>query len=429
MTTPTFDIADPGSADLGQQRIAWADRHMPVLTSIRERFAKERPLEGITVGACLHITTETANLLRTLKAGGAEVNACASNPLSTQDDVAASLVRDEGIATYAIKGEDTDTYFRHMDSVLDQRPQLTMDDGCDLVSRLHQQRSDQVPEVLAGTEETTTGVIRLRAMEADKALRFPIVAVNDAATKHMFDNRYGTGQSTLDGVIRATNILLAGSRVVVAGYGYCGKGVASRARGMGAQVFVTEIDPLRALEAVMDGFRVLPMEEAAPEGDVFITVTGNRDVLRKEHFEAMKDGAIVANSGHFDIEIDLVTLAGMAREVDGQTGREVRPFVKEYLVPGRGGDHRVMVIAEGRLVNLSSAEGHPAAVMDMSFANQALAAEWVAHNSAELEKRVYDVPADIDREIARLKLETMGVDLDRLTPAQEEYLASWTVGT
>ena len=429
MTIPNFDIADGGLADLGQQRIAWADTHMPVLTSIRERFAKERPLEGITVAACLHITTETANLLRTLKAGGAEVHACASNPLSTQDDVAASLVRDEDIATYAIKGEDTETYFRHMDAVLDQHPQLTMDDGCDLVSRLHQQRADQVPEVLAGTEETTTGVIRLRAMEADKALRFPIVAVNDAATKHMFDNRYGTGQSTLDGVIRATNILLAGSRVVVAGYGYCGKGVASRARGMGAEVYVTEIDPLRALEAVMDGFRVVPMEQAAPEGDVFITVTGNRDVLRKEHFEAMKDGAIVANSGHFDIEIDLVTLAGMAQDVDGEIGRNVRPFVKEYLVPGRSGEHRVMVIAEGRLVNLSAAEGHPAAVMDMSFANQALAAEWVVQNTGELEKRVYDVPTDIDKEIARLKLETMGVELDRLTPAQEEYLASWTVGT
>ena len=429
MTIPNFDIADGGLADLGQQRIAWADTHMPVLTSIRERFAKERPLEGITVAACLHITTETANLLRTLKAGGAEVHACASNPLSTQDDVAASLVRDEDIATYAIKGEDTETYFRHMDAVLDQHPQLTMDDGCDLVSRLHQQRSDQVPEVLAGTEETTTGVIRLRAMEADKALRFPIVAVNDAATKHMFDNRYGTGQSTLDGVIRATNILLAGSRLVVAGYGYCGKGVASRARGMGAEVYVTEIDPLRALEAVMDGFRVVPMEQAAPEGDVFITVTGNRDVLRKEHFEAMKDGAIVANSGHFDIEIDLVTLAGMAQDVDGEIGRNVRPFVKEYLVPGRSGEHRVMVIAEGRLVNLSAAEGHPAAVMDMSFANQALAAEWVVQNTGKLEKRVYDVPTDIDQEIARLKLETMGVELDRLTPAQEEYLASWTIGT
>ena len=428
-TTPTFHIADPASADLGHQRIAWADTHMPVLASIRERFAKERPLEGMTVGACLHITTETANLLRTLQAGGATVVACASNPLSTQDDVAASLVRDEAMAIYAIKGEDNETYFSHIDSVLDQRPQLTMDDGCDLVSRLHQQRADQVSEVLAGTEETTTGVIRLRAMEADDALRFPIVAVNDAATKHMFDNRYGTGQSTLDGIIRSTNILLAGSRVVVSGYGYCGKGVASRARGMGAQVLVTEIDPLRALEAVMDGFRVVPMEEAAAEGDVFITVTGNRDVLRKEHFEVMKDGAIVANSGHFDIEIDLVTLADMAHEVDGRRSREVRPFVEEYLVAGRGGDRRIMVVAEGRLVNLSAAEGHPAAVMDMSFANQALAAEWVAQSSADLEKRVYDVPHEIDKEIARLKLETLGVDLDRLTPAQEEYLSSWTVGT
>ena len=429
MTTPTFDIADPGSADLGRQRIAWADTHMPVLASIRERFSKERPLDGVTVAACLHITTETANLLRTLKAGGAVVNACASNPLSTQDDVASSLVRDEGISTFAIKGEDTDTYFRHIDAVLDEHPQLTMDDGCDLVSRLHQQRADQVGDVLAGTEETTTGVIRLRAMEADGALRFPIVAVNDAATKHMFDNRYGTGQSTIDGVIRATNVLMAGTRVVVAGYGYCGKGVASRARGLGAQVYVTEIDPLRALEAVMDGFRVVPMEEAAAEGDVFITVTGNRDVLRKEHFQVMKDAAIVANSGHFDIEIDLVTLAELAHEVDGQRSRDVRPFVKEFLVPGRDGDRRVMVVADGRLVNLSAAEGHPAAVMDMSFANQALAAEWIVQNGSGLEQRVYDVPTHIDREIARLKLDTMGVELDRLTPAQQDYLSSWTVGT
>ncbi len=427
--TPNFDIADPGSADLGRQRIAWADTHMPVLASIRERFAKERPLDGVTVAACLHITTETANLLRTLKAGGAVVNACASNPLSTQDDVASSLVRDDGISTFAIKGEDTDTYFRHIDAVLDEHPQLTMDDGCDLVSRLHQQRADQVGDVLAGTEETTTGVIRLRAMEADGALRFPIVAVNDAATKHMFDNRYGTGQSTIDGVIRATNVLLAGKRVVVAGYGYCGKGVASRARGLGAQVYVTEIDPLRALEAVMDGFRVVPMDEAAAEGDVFITVTGNRDVLRKEHFQVMKDGAIVANSGHFDIEIDLVTLSELAHEVDGQRSREVRPLVKEFLVPGRDGDRRVMVLADGRLVNLSAAEGHPAAVMDMSFANQALAAEWIVQNGSGLDQRVYDVPAHIDREIARLKLDTMGVELDRLTPGQQEYLSSWTVGT
>ncbi|HVM06469.1 MAG TPA: adenosylhomocysteinase [Acidimicrobiales bacterium] len=415
------DIADPGLADLGRQRIDWAETHMPVLGSIRERFAKERPLEGVTVAACLHVTTETASLLRTLKAGGATVNVCASNPLSTQDDVTAALVRDEGIEVHAIKGEDTETYFRHIDAVLDAHPQLTMDDGCDLVSRLHQHRPEQVGEVLAGTEETTTGVIRLRAMEADGALRFPIVAVNDADTKHMFDNRYGTGQSTLDGVIRATNVLLAGKVIVVAGYGFCGKGVASRARGMGAQVYVTEINPLRALEAVMDGFRVVTMEEAAAEGDIFITVTGNRDVLRREHFAAMRDGAILANSGHFDIEIDLKALAEMAG-----SRRAVRPSVEEFALEG---DRRVLVIAEGRLVNLGAAEGHPAAVMDMSFANQALAAEWVVQNRSTLETRVYDVPAEIDAEIARLKLETMGVGIDRLTPEQEEYLSSWTVGT
>ena len=418
-----FDIADPKLADLGRQRIAWADGRMPVMRSIRERFAKERPFEGITFGACMHVTTETANLLRALKAGGANVAICASNPLSTQDDVAASLVRDEGIAVFAIKGEDEDTYYRHMDGVIDEGPNLTMDDGCDLVSRLHTKREDKIGGVLAGTEETTTGVIRLRAMEKDGALRYPIVAVNDADTKHMFDNRYGTGQSTLDGVIRATNMLLAGKKVVVAGYGYCGKGVASRARGMGAQVYVTEVDPLRALEAVMDGFRVVPMSEAAREGDLFITVTGNRDVLRREHFDVLKDGAIVANSGHFDIEIDLKTLAEMA---GGERRRAVRPFVEEYLIEG---DRRVLVVAEGRLVNLGAAEGHPADVMDMSFANQALAAEWAMHQASSLEPRVYDVPADIDKEIARLKLETMGVDIDRLTPAQEEYLASWTVGT
>jgi adenosylhomocysteinase len=399
---------------------------MPVLASIRERFAKERPLEGVTMAACLHVTTETANLLRTLKAGGATVIACASNPLSTQDDVAASLVRDEAIAVFAIKGEDHDTYYRHMDAVLDERPQLTMDDGCDLVSRLHQYRADQVPEVIAGTEETTTGVIRLRAMEKDGALRFPIVAVNDADTKHMFDNRYGTGQSTLDGIIRATNVLLAGKKIVIAGYGYCGKGVSSRARGMGAQVFVCEVDPLRALEAVMDGFRVVPMHEAAREGDIFITVTGDRDVLRREHFEAMKDGAILANSGHFDIEIDLKALGEMAT---GERRRAVRPFVEEFLVAGPDGDKRILVIAEGRLVNLGAAEGHPAAVMDMSFANQALAAEWVLRQGGALEPRVYDVPPDIDREISRLKLDTMGVEIDTLTPEQREYLSSWTVGT
>ena len=417
-----FDIADPNLADLGRQRIAWADTQMPVLASIRERFAKERPLDGVTIAACLHITTETANLFRTLKAGGATVVACASNPLSTQDDVAASLVRDESISVFAIKGEDTDTYFRHIDACLDDRPQLTMDDGCDLVSRLHSARPDQVGEVVAGAEETTTGVIRLRAMESDGALRFPIVAVNDADTKHLFDNRYGTGQSTLDGIIRSTNVLLAGRVIVVAGYGQCGRGVSNRARGMGAHVIVCEVDPLRALEAVMDGFRVLPMAEAAREGDIFITVTGDRDVLRKEHFAAMKDGAILANSGHFDIEIDLKTLGEMT---GAERRRQVRPFVEEFLLDGK----RLLVLAEGRLVNLGAAEGHPAAVMDMSFANQALVAEWVLQQGGTLEPRVYDVPRDIDREIARLKLETMGVEIDVLTPAQREYLTSWTVGT
>jgi adenosylhomocysteinase len=420
-----YDIADPGLAELGRQRIAWADTHMPVLASIRERFAKERPLEGVTIGACLHITTETANLLRTLKAGGANVAACASNPLSTQDDVAAALALDEEMAVYSVKGEDTETYFRHIDAVLDRHPQVTMDDGCDLVSRLHQQRSEQVAEVIAGTEETTTGVIRLRAMQAEGALRYPIVAVNDADTKHMFDNRYGTGQSTLDGIIRATNVLLAGKRVVVAGYGYCGKGVANRARGLGSQVIVCEVDPLRALEAVMDGFRVEPMMEAAREGDIFITVTGDRDVLRAEHFAVMKDGAIVANSGHFDIEIDLTSMAGLA----GGRRRQVRPFVEEFVVGGPAGDHRILVLAQGRLVNLGAAEGHPAAVMDMSFANQALCAEWVLGQRGRLEPRVYDVPQEIDREIARVKLDTMGIQIDTLTPAQAEYLSSWTVGT
>jgi adenosylhomocysteinase len=418
---PAHDVADLALADLGHQRIAWADSNMPVLQSIRERFLKERPLEGSIAAACLHVTTETANLLRTLKAGGALVIACASNPLSTQDDVAASLVRDEGISTYAVRGEDTETYFAHIDAVLDQHPTLTMDDGCDLVSRLHKNRPGQVADVIAGTEETTTGVIRLRAMENEGALKFPIVAVNDADTKHMFDNRYGTGQSTLDGVIRATNVLLAGKRIVVAGYGYCGKGVASRARGMGAQVIVTEIDPLRALEAVMDGFRVETMEDAAAEGEIFITVTGNRDVLRAEHFERMPDGAIVANSGHFDVEIDLIALERLS---EGQR-RHVRPMVEAFSVRGKN----VLVIAEGRLVNLSAAEGHPADVMDMSFANQALAAEWVMKNATTLEPKVYNVPKAIDAEIARLKLESMGVSIDRLTPAQEEYLGSWQTGT
>ncbi|TAN25401.1 MAG: adenosylhomocysteinase [Actinomycetota bacterium] len=421
-----YDIADISLAELGRQRIAWADVNMPVLASIRDRFAKERPLEGHTVAACMHITTETANLLRTLKAAGATVIACASNPLSTQDDVAASLVKNEGIAIFAIKGEDAKSYYSHIDAVLDARPTITMDDGCDLVTRLHRERSSQIAEVVAGTEETTTGVIRLKAMEADGALGYPIVAVNDADTKHMFDNRYGTGQSTLDGVIRATNVLLAGKVLVVAGYGYCGKGVASRARGLGAQVVVTEINPLRALEAVMDGFRVETMDEAAGEGDIFITVTGDRDVLVKEHFLKMKDGAILANSGHFDIEIDLEALGKLA---SGERRRQVRPLVEEFLVPQAGGDARIMVIAEGRLVNLGAAEGHPANVMDMSFANQALAAEWAVANRSTLEPKVYDVPDDIDQGIAALKLATMGIKIDRLTESQQDYLTSWHTGT
>jgi adenosylhomocysteinase len=420
------DFADAKLAELGRQRIAWSSANMPVLESIAKRFATQKPLAGATIAACLHITTETANLLRTLKAGGAEVIACASNPLSTQDDVAASLVLDEGIETYAVRGEDSGRYYAHIDAALDHHPTITMDDGCDLVSRLHQTRPAQVGEVVAGTEETTTGVIRLRAMERDGALGYPIIAVNDADTKHMFDNRYGTGQSTLDGIIRSTNVLLAGSRVVVAGYGYCGKGVASRARGLGAIVTVTEINPLRALEAVMDGFLVAPMAAAARDGEIFITVTGDRDVLRAEHFAVMPDGAIVANSGHFDVEIDLVALAKLA---DGRR-RQVRPNVEEFAIPAAaGGTKRILVIAEGRLVNLGGAEGHPAAVMDMSFANQSLTIEWVLQHRAELEPRVYDVPAEIDEEIARLKLASMGIEVDVLTEAQRAYLNSWTSGT
>lgn len=416
-----FDIADASLAEAGRKRIAWADRHMPVLAAIRERFAKETPLKGQKIAACLHVTTETANLLRTLRDGGAEVIACASNPLSTQDDVAASLVEHEGIPTFAIKGEDNESYYRHLNACLDAHPTLTMDDGCDLVSTIHQERPDQCSEMLAGSEETTTGVIRLRAMEADNALKYPIVAVNDANTKHLFDNRYGTGQSTLDGIIRATNVLIAGRTVVVGGYGYCGRGIAMRAEGFGAQVIVTEIDPLRALEAAMDGFRVMPMIEAARVGDIFVSATGDRDVLARRHFEVMRDGAILANSGHFDIEIELTALSEMAVDT-----REARPFVDEYeLADGR----RILVLAQGRLVNLGAAEGHPAAVMDMSFANQSLAAEWLVQNAATLEPRVYNMPSDIDAEIARLKLESMGIEIDTLTPEQEDYLTSWTVGT
>jgi adenosylhomocysteinase len=420
------DIADPSLASLGRQRIAWADDDMPVLRSIRERFARERPLEGLVVGACLHVTTETANLLKTLRAGGATVLACASNPLSIQDDVAACLVADEAIAIFAVKGESQERYYSHVDAVLDGHPQLTMDDGCDLVSRLHELRPHQTEEVMGGTEDTTTGVVRLRAMEAASVLRYPIVAVNDAETKRLFDNRCGTGQSTLDGIIRATNILIAGKRFVVAGYGSCGRGVAARARGMGALVIVTEIDPLRALEAVMDGFRVEPMAVAAREGEVFVTVTGNRHVLRAEHFAEMRDGAILANAGHFDVEIDLVHLEAMAE------GRRqvVRPMVEEFTVKAPdGAPRRILLLAQGRLVNLSAAEGHPAAVMDVSFANHALAAEWLARDRAKLSNRVYGVPAAIDAEIAKLKLETMGTVIDEPTQSQRAYLASWTSGT
>ncbi len=416
-----YDIADESLAQEGARRIAWADRQMPVLAAIRARFAKERPLEGQRIAACLHVTTETANLVRTLRDGGAEVYLCASNPLSTQDDVAASLVKDERIPVFARKGEDNKTYYAHLNACLDASPTMTMDDGCDLVSTLHKERPEQCSQVIGGSEETTTGVIRLRAMEAEGALRYPIVAVNDANTKHLFDNRYGTGQSTMDGIIRATNILIAGKVVVVAGYGYCGKGIAMRASGLGARVIVTEVDPLRALEAAMDGFAVMKMIEAARVGDIFISATGDRDVIRREHFEAMKDGAIMANSGHFDIEIDLGALSSMATEK-----REIRKFVDEYVLEdGR----RLIVLAQGRLVNLGAAEGHPAAVMDMSFANQALVSEWICRNHDSLDKRVYDVPPEIDREVARLKLESMGIEIDRLTPEQEEYLKAWTVGT
>jgi adenosylhomocysteinase len=415
------DVKDVSLAPKGRERMEWAAGEMPVLGLIRERFEKERPLDGVRVGACLHVTTETANLMETLAAGGADVSLCASNPLSTQDDVAATLAEQSGIATFAIKGEDTETFFRHIGAVLDRRPQITMDDGADMVSTLHRERADQIAEIIGGTEETTTGVIRLRAMAADGALKYPIVSVNDADTKHLFDNRFGTGQSTIDAIMRATNRLLAGKTIVVCGYGMCGRGVASRARGMGAHVVVTEVEPTVALEAVMEGYRVMPLAEAARIGDVFITVTGDKGVIRGEHLERMKDGAILANSGHFDVEIDKPALAGLAVAT-----RRIREFVDEYtLADGR----RLNLLGEGRLVNLSAAEGHPAAVMDMSFANQALAVEWVVQNADSLEPRVYEVPRDIDREVARLKLHAMGVEIDTLTPEQEEYLHSWQEGT
>ncbi len=416
------DIRDAALARGGRDRIDWAAGEMPVLRQIRERFDKERPLDGIRIAACLHVTTETANLMETLAAGGAEVLLAASNPLSTQDDVAAALTEQSGVETFAIKGEDNDTYYKHINAVLDLRPMITMDDGADLVSVLHTQRADQLTEVLGGTEETTTGVIRLRAMAADGALAYPIVSVNDADTKHLFDNRFGTGQSTMDAIMRSTNRLIAGKTFVVAGYGMCGRGVAARARGMGAHVIVTEVDPTSALEAVMEGYRVMPIRDAARVGDLFVTVTGDTGVIRREHFELMKDGAILANSGHFDVEID----KGALRELATGGVRRLREFVDEYtLADGR----RINLLGEGRLVNLAAAEGHPAAVMDMSFANQALAVEWVVKNHATLEKRVYPVPVEIDREVARLKLRAMNVEIDQLTAEQDEYLHSWQQGT
>ncbi len=415
------DIADPSLAAAGASRIEWADRLMPVLRQIRERFEREKPLKGLRLGACLHVTTETANLVRALKAGGAEVSLCASNPLSTQDDVAAALVEIESTPTFAVNGEDDDIYYDHINAVLDGRPHVTMDDGADLVSTLHGNRSDVIDRVVGGTEETTTGVVRLRAMAAEGVLKYPIVAVNEADTKHFFDNRYGTGQSTLDGIVRATNILLAGRTVVVAGYGWCGRGLASRADGMGAQVVVTEIDPVRALEAVMDGYRVMPMLEAAGLGDIFVTVTGDMHVIDRRHFEVMKDGAILANSGHFDVEINLVGLAEMTVETS-----QPRPFVEAHrLRDGR----QIFLLAGGRLVNLAAAEGHPASVMDMSFANQALAAELIARNGASLDVGVHPVPRDIDHEVARLKLASMDIAIDTLTPEQQAYLSGWEEGT
>ena len=421
MTAEKYHVKDLSLAEAGQQRIAWAEREMPVLRQIRERFAREKPLSGLRIAACLHVTTETANLMRTLKAGGAQVVLTASNPLSTQDDVAAALVVYDDIPVFAIKGEDTETYYQHIHAALDFRPHITMDDGADLISTLHKERRDQLADIIGGTEETTTGVIRLRAMADDGALAYPVIAVNDALTKHLFDNRYGTGQSTWDGVLRATNILIAGRTVVVAGYGWCGRGVAMRARGLGARVIVTEVDPLRALEAAMDGFWVMPMKEAARLGDVFITVTGDIHVLDREHFEVMKDGAIMANAGHFNVEINIPALEALA-----ESKRRVRPYVDEYRLPdGR----RLYLLAEGRLVNLAAAEGHPASVMDMSFANQALSVEYLVKEGKHLQPKVYAVPRELDEQVARLKLQAMGIGIDALTSEQEEYLHSWEMGT
>jgi adenosylhomocysteinase len=414
------EVLDLSLAPQGKLRIEWAEAQMPVLRTIRERFQREQPLRGVTLAACLHVTSETANLAITLKAGGADVRLCASNPLSTNDEVAASLVVDYGIPTFAIKGEDETTYYRHLEAAVSVAPKMSMDDGADLVTLLHTRRQDLLPGIIGGTEETTTGVIRLRSMEFNGVLRYPIVAVNEADTKHLFDNRYGTGQSTIDGVLRATNVLLAGRTVVVAGYGWCGRGVASRARGMGANVVVTEIEPTRAIEAVMDGNRVMPIAEAAKIGDVFVTTTGNIHAIGIEHLRAMKDGAIVANSGHFNVELDIESMEKEA------TKRQVRPFVDEYRFPD---GHRVFLLGEGRLVNLAAAEGHPAAVMDMSFANQALCAEFIWKNASSLERKVYGVPVEIDRHIARLKLQSLGMEVDELTDEQKRYLESWEMGT
>jgi adenosylhomocysteinase len=420
-TTRRHDVKDLALAPEGVRRIAWADRQMPVLAAIREHFEREQPLAGYRVSACLHVTTETANLMRTLKAAGADAVLCASNPLSTQDDVAAALVDEFDVSVFAIKGEDNDTYYQHIEAAVDHKPHITMDDGADVIGVLHSARREQLGDVIAGTEETTTGVIRLKALERDGALGFPVIAVNDANTKHMFDNRYGTGQSTIDGIIRATNVLLAGKHFVVAGYGWVGKGVAMRARGLGAHVIVTEVDPLRALEAAMDGFEVLTMEKAAQVGDIFCTATGDKSVIRREHMEQMKDGAILSNTGHFNVEIEIPALKQLAVEQ-----REARAFVDEFVLPdGR----RIYLLAEGRLINLAAAEGHPAIVMDMSFANQALSAEYAVAHAAELERKVYPVPREIDEEISRLKLETMGIQIDKLTEEQARYLASWDEGT
>jgi len=420
-TTKRYDVKDLALAAEGKRRIEWADRQMPVLAEIRERFDTERPLSGYRVSACLHVTTETANLMRTLKAGGADVVLCASNPLSTQDDVAAALVDEYDISCFAIKGEDNDTYYSHIEAAVDHKPHLTMDDGADVISVLHSARREQLGDIIAGTEETTTGVIRLKALEADGKLGFPVIAVNEAKTKHLFDNRYGTGQSTIDGIIRATNVLIAGKRFVVAGYGWVGRGVAMRAKGLGAHVIVTEVDPMRALEALMDGYEVMPMGQAAAVGDIFCTATGDKHVVSRSHLEQMKDGAIVCNTGHFNVEIDIPALRSLARDT-----REARNFVEEFtLEDGR----RIYLLAEGRLVNISAAEGHPAIVMDMSFANQALSAEYAVQNAASLERKVYAVPEKIDNEIARLKLATMGAEIDRLTEEQAKYLASWDEGT